>query len=86
MTIPEAQITAANTTGFPERYSKSLSRISVRASGCSGLRIVVDCANGAMSQVAPALLERLGAKLNVIHATPYGKNINAAAARSIWNR
>ena len=37
----------------------------------------MDCANGAMSNVAPELLGRLGAKLNVIHATPNGKNINA---------
>jgi phosphoglucosamine mutase len=43
----------------------------------SGLRIVVDCANGAMSEVAPRLLRRLGADVTVTHASPTGTNINA---------
>ena len=30
------------------------------------MRIVVDCANGAMSEVAPSLLRRLGADVTVI--------------------
>jgi phosphoglucosamine mutase len=42
----------------------------------TGLRAVVDCANGAMSQAAPAILTRLGAQLTVIHGSPTGKNIN----------
>lgn len=45
--------------------------------GClSGLRLVVDCANGATSTVAPEVLARLGADLTVIHAAPDGRNIN----------
>ena len=42
----------------------------------TGLRLVVDCANGAMSAVAPAVLEALGAQLTVINNTPDGCNIN----------
>ena len=41
-----------------------------------GLRVVLDCANGAMSQVAPAVFTALGADVTVIHATPDGRNIN----------
>ncbi len=41
-----------------------------------GLRIVLDCANGAMSEVAPAVFTALGADLTVMHATPNGRNIN----------
>ena len=41
-----------------------------------GLRIVVDCANGASSALAPTLFERLGAKVVAINATPDGRNIN----------
>jgi phosphoglucosamine mutase len=44
----------------------------------TGLHIVLDCANGAASEIAPALFERLGAKLTVIHAAPDGVNINVA--------
>jgi phosphoglucosamine mutase len=43
-----------------------------------GLRLVVDCANGAASVVGPRVLRRLDADVTVIHAEPDGTNINAA--------
>jgi phosphoglucosamine mutase len=42
----------------------------------SGLKIVLDCANGSASQIAPRLFEELGAEPIVIHAQPNGVNIN----------
>ncbi len=50
---------------------------SVPDQALAGLRLVVDCANGAASAWAPAALERLGASVEVIHASPDGRNINA---------
>jgi phosphoglucosamine mutase len=41
-----------------------------------GLRIVIDCANGAAYELAPKLFAALGADLVVINADPNGKNIN----------
>jgi phosphoglucosamine mutase len=41
-----------------------------------GMRVVVDCANGAASSFTPALLTRLGADVTVINASPDGYNIN----------
>ncbi|MEO7689312.1 MAG: phosphoglucosamine mutase [Sphingomonas sp.] len=41
-----------------------------------GLKIVVDCANGAAYQVAPSALWELGADVIAIGTTPNGKNIN----------
>ncbi|MFA5970361.1 MAG: phosphoglucosamine mutase [Sphingomonas sp.] len=41
-----------------------------------GMRIVVDCANGAAYQVAPSALWELGADVVAIGVTPNGKNIN----------
>jgi phosphoglucosamine mutase len=41
-----------------------------------GLKIVVDCANGAAYQVAPSALWELGAEVHAIGVTPNGKNIN----------
>ena len=41
-----------------------------------GLKIVVDCANGATSAVAPEALRRCGAEVIVISAEPDGYNIN----------
>ncbi|ABB14038.1 phosphoglucosamine mutase [Carboxydothermus hydrogenoformans] len=43
----------------------------------SGLRVVVDCANGAASYVAPKIYEELGAEVIPIFNTPDGTNINA---------
>ena len=42
----------------------------------SGLKIVVDCANGASSQVAQIAYEEAGAKVIAIHNAPDGWNIN----------
>ncbi|PIE45300.1 MAG: phosphoglucosamine mutase [Gammaproteobacteria bacterium] len=42
----------------------------------NGLKIVLDCANGANYQVAPAVFRELGAKVYVIHNKPNGTNIN----------
>jgi len=42
----------------------------------SGLRITLDCANGATYKVAPAVLRELGARVHVIGNTPNGLNIN----------
>ena len=41
-----------------------------------GLHIVVDCANGSASHVAEPLFTQLGARVEVIHASPDGRNIN----------
>jgi phosphoglucosamine mutase len=42
----------------------------------AGLKVVVDCANGAASFVAPLAYEKAGAKVTAISATPTGWNIN----------
>jgi phosphoglucosamine mutase len=45
----------------------------------TGLEIVVDCANGAYSGIAPTAFERLGAKVTTIGAEPDGTNINVGS-------
>ena len=42
----------------------------------SGLKVIVDCANGAAYQVAPKVLRELGATVEAIGVTPDGLNIN----------
>jgi phosphoglucosamine mutase len=76
-TVPEAKIAGANSTKFPELYLEKLKSHFNSGQWLHGLHIVVDCANGALSAVAPALLKRLGANVTVIHADPTGRNINA---------
>ena len=43
----------------------------------SGRRILLDCANGSTYEAAPEIFRRLGAHVDVIAATPDGRNINA---------
>ena len=42
-----------------------------------GLKLVLDCANGAASAIAPELFSRLGGKVHFTHVHPNGRNINA---------
>lgn len=42
----------------------------------SGLKIVLDCANGAAYKVAPTVFKELGAEIFEIHSSPDGNNIN----------
>lgn len=57
-----------------ERYISHL--VSTIVTPLTGIRVVVDCANGAASAVAPAALRRAGAEVTAIHANPDGININ----------
>lgn len=45
-------------------------------SSLDGLRVVLDCANGAMTVAAPEVFRALGADVVVIHDAPDGRNIN----------
>ncbi len=42
----------------------------------SGLKLVMDCANGAAHELAPQIFRDLGAHLTLLHAEPDGLNIN----------
>jgi phosphoglucosamine mutase len=57
-----------------EKYISYL--LSTIESKFDGLKIVVDCANGAASFVAPEVLRRAGADVIAISASPNGLNIN----------
>jgi phosphoglucosamine mutase len=43
----------------------------------AGLHVVLDCANGAASELGPRALREAGARVDVINAQPDGRNINA---------
>jgi phosphoglucosamine mutase len=48
-----------------------------------GLKIAVDCANGAASETTPAALRALGADVHIFHAAPDGQNINAGCGSTV---
>jgi phosphoglucosamine mutase len=58
------------------RYLSFLAQEIGRDLSLGGLRLVIDCANGAASELAPALFERLGARVTAINNEPDGRNIN----------
>ena len=60
---------------YLERYCAALVA-GMPKSALAKLHIALDCANGAMSEVASAVFTGLGAKVSVIHNSPNGKNIN----------
>jgi phosphoglucosamine mutase len=57
-------------------YLDHLAAVWPEASAHSELKIVLDCANGATAEAAPALFRRLGFAPRVIAAEPNGRNIN----------
>jgi phosphoglucosamine mutase len=61
--------------GGGEDYLRALE--SAFALDLSGIRIALDCANGATHRVAPAIFERLGAEVDAVGVEPDGRNINA---------
>ena len=60
--------------GAKESYIQNL--LKSLDGNLSGIKVVVDCANGAASFVAPELLKRAGAEVIAISASPNGLNIN----------
>ena len=81
----EAQIEAAPSAEHPghvrelngglEDYLRELQ--SAFQVDLSGRRVVLDCANGATFEAAPAIFQRLGAEVETIGVEPDGRNINA---------
>jgi phosphoglucosamine mutase len=60
--------------GASERY---LEHLAGAAGGTlAGMRVVIDCANGAAYRLGPEILRRLGAEVYAIHDEPDGANIN----------
>ena len=58
------------------RYIVSIKSSFPRDLNLSGLRIVLDCANGAAYKVGPTILQELGADVIVVNNKPDGFNIN----------
>lgn len=59
-----------------EQYVESLKKSLPQNFSLKGVKWVIDCANGAVSNLAPEVFNSLGAELIAIHHSPDGKNIN----------
>jgi len=59
-----------------KRYRDFLRSTLASETSLAGMKIVLDCANGATFQVAPELFKELGAEVTTLFASPDGRNIN----------
>src|SRR4029077_17283921 len=73
---PDALGRAKRIDGAHDRYVEFAKRTLPRNLSFEGLRVVVDCANGAAYRVAPEALWELGAEVFPIGVDPDGFNIN----------
>jgi phosphoglucosamine mutase len=78
LAAPDLLGRAVRMEGARERYIEALKATLPKGMTLSGLRIVIDCANGAAYSVAPKVLWELGAEVIQIGTQPDGFNINAA--------
>ena len=70
----ESDATLREDPSLDRAYLEHLS--STMANGLSGVRMVVDGANGSASYLGPKLFQSLGAEVTSIHCSPDGRNIN----------
>ena len=73
---PDSIGRAKRVDGVHDRYIEFAKRTLPRDITLSGMRVVIDCANGAGYKVAPAALWELGADVIAIGEEPNGTNIN----------
>jgi phosphoglucosamine mutase len=71
-TAEQGRVRAAN--GLHQRYLELV--VERFGRDLRGLRVALDCANGAMSNIAPVAFERVGARVTPLAAEPDGTNIN----------
>jgi len=64
-------------TDADKQYVEFLKRTMPRNFSLRGMKIVLDCSNGATYAVAPKLFSDLGAEVETMFTAPDGKNINA---------
>jgi len=69
--------TAGEGTDLIDAYVEHVVATVDGTDGLGGMEIVVDCSNGAASELGPRILRALGAVVTVINASPDGTNINA---------
>jgi phosphoglucosamine mutase len=76
LAAPDSLGKAMRLEDAPGRYIEYVKNSFPRNLSLSGLRIVLDCANGAAYKIAPTILWELGAELITLGCEPNGVNIN----------
>jgi phosphoglucosamine mutase len=74
--FPTSITESANAVHLRARYLDFLANEIAGGISLAGIRLVLDCANGASFEIAPELFTRLGATITTINNAPDGRNIN----------
>jgi phosphoglucosamine mutase len=75
--VPEKMARVRADGRYLDDYKRFLKGRLAQAGRPKKLKVVLDCANGASSAVAPEVMNELGFRVVAIHHAPDGKNINA---------
>ena len=79
-TVSAPDVSALSAPQVDEKYRKDYEQFllsAVPGLDLAGIKLVLDCANGAASAIAPELFFRLGGEIHLTHDSPDGRNINA---------
>ncbi len=76
LAVPEELGRAKRLEDAPGRYIEHVKRSAPKGLSLAGLRIVVDCSNGAAYHLAPTIFWELGAEVVKVGCEPNGFNIN----------
>jgi len=77
LAVAAAQVSLEADPSLEEDYLTFLRSRVIPGAKLAGMRLVLDCANGAASCLGPELFRSLDADVTVIHNQPDGRNINA---------
>ena len=86
LSIPEKLGRVKRLESGTKEYLKILKQNFPKEFNLRGLRIVIDCANGAGYKAGPELLKSLGAKVFAIGVNPNGLNINQNCGSTYPNK
>jgi phosphoglucosamine mutase len=75
-TVKRAEIDHLGDEKLHQDYLAGLREAVLPGAKLAGMKVVLDCANGAASELGPQLFRSLGAKVTAIHNVPDGRNIN----------
>ena len=75
--VPDGEALVVERADHLRKYLDHAKRVLPDAGSLKPLSLAVDCANGAMTAVAPTLFQELGFDLTVLAAEPNGRNINS---------
>ena len=74
--VPDGDCAALDTRDLSGAYLAHAARVLAACASVPPPRVAADCANGAMSRVAPEVLRRLGFHVIALNDEPDGRNIN----------